>query len=403
MHVVEPVRYLARPKTRRWKPYAAVAVGLVLATGVVNYFRPLPAANLEVRLSAPPAVSPSLSWPSSGQSAIAAEHYGLLDTFGTQSPIATASTAKVITALCVLSKEPLAPGQSGPEYTVDQQDVQNYENYVSEDGSLVPVQQGEKITEYQALEALMIPSANNMADSLVKWVFGSQSAYATYASEFLQENGLDNTHIGSDASGFDPSTTSTASDLSQLGLLAMQNPILTKIAGQTSATLPLAGRVTNYDTVLGQNGITGLKTGNSTSDTGAFIFTATATVGSTSIPITGAIMGAPDLNTALQESVKLAGSFEQNFSQASVADSGQKVGTFQTAWGAASPIVTEGALSLVRWNATPITTKYHVDTRLRKGTVGTLKATAGPSSSSIELRLSHGIAAPAFWWRLTRH
>lgn len=402
MHVVEPARYQAHPKPRRWWPFVAIPLGLVLIAGVVNFLRPLPTPTVAMHITTPATVAPTIAWPAAGQAAIAAGQYGLLDTTASQTPVATASIAKVITALCVLQKAPLALGQSGPTYTIGQPEVDIYNTYVAEDGSLIPVQQGEQITEYQALEALMIPSANNIADSLAHWVFGSQAAYATYASEFLQQNGLDNTHIGSDASGFDPSTTSTAGDLAQLGLLALKNPALMQIAGQSSAELPVAGKVSNYDTVLGQNGISGLKTGNNTTDLGAFLFTATTNIGSTTIPLTGAVMGAPDLNTALQESVQLAGSLEHGFEQASIATADQTVGTMQAGWGASAPIDTASAVKLIRWEATPITAKHQVDVRLRSGTVGTLKATAGPSSSQTDLKLGRPLPGPSFWWRLSR-
>ncbi len=139
----------------------------------------------------------------------------------------------------------------------------------------------------------MLPSANNIADSLAAWVFGSHDAYAAYATAFLQSHGLNQTHVGSDASGFDPSTTSTASDLTALGLLALKSPVLMSIAGEKSADLPVAGTVRNYDEVLGQNGITGLKTGNNDADPGAFLFTGSATIGGKTIPLAGRRHGRP--------------------------------------------------------------------------------------------------------------
>ena len=403
MNVIEPARYQGRPKPRRWWPYAVIPAAILILAGSVNYLRPLPASRATVHVSVPVAATPVVQWPSAGQAAIAAERYGLLDTSGNQTPLATASTAKVITALCVLQRAPLSPGQTGPTYTVDADDVTTYDAYVAQDGSLLPVRQGEQITEYQALEALMIPSANNIADSLVRWVFGSQSAYATYASEYLQQHGLDNTRIGTDASGFDPSTTSTASDLTQLGLLALKNPVLVAIAGQEATVLPIAGRVTNYDTVLGQNGITGLKTGNNDADPGAFIFTATTTIGDLTIPLAGAVIGASSLNAALQESSQLAGSLEHGFEQVTVATAGRSVGTMRAAWGAAAPIVPVDSVRIVRWKATPVTASSHTDTHIRSGNIGSLKASAGPSNAHTSLKLGRPLAPPSFWWRLTRH
>ncbi len=402
MHIIEPTRYQTQPKKRKFWPFVAVPAAVLIVAGTANFLRPLPAATTSFRVSIPASSTPAIMWPGSGQAAIAADSYGILGTLGNQSPISTASTTKIILSLCVLQKLPLAEGQNGPTYTISPSDVSIYNNYVAEDGSLLPVAQGEQITEYQALQALMIPSANNIADSLARWVFGSQAAYSTYASEFLQQHGIDNTHIGTDASGFDPSTTSTASDMTQLGLLALKSPALMQIAGQSYATFQMAGTISNYDTVLGQNSITGLKTGNNNVDTGAFVFTAVALAGTENIPITGAVMGAPSLTAALKESVQLAGSFEQGFERITIVPASQTVGTMQTAWGASAAVLTTKSLELTRWKATPITEKHRFDTSLRSGSVGTLRVTAGPNTASTPLRLSHPLAGPSFWWRLTR-
>lgn len=403
MNVVEPARYQARPQRRQRWPYVVVAVCVLTVTmGAVNYLRPLPSNTVRVSLSVPAPTTPHISWPTTGQAAVAAENYGILASSGSQSPLATASTAKVITALCVLQKDPLVPGELGPLYTVDATDVDIYNNYVEEDGSLVPVTEGEQLSEYQALEALMIPSANNIADSLVRWVFGSQAAYTTYAHQFLRAHGLANTTIGKDASGFDPSTTSTASDLTELGLLALKNPVLMQIAGQVSANLPTVGTVYNYDTVLGKGGITGLKTGNNDSDMGAFIFTSTATIGDKTIPITGAVMGADNLESALQNSVQLAESVQQGLQRVVVTSAGQKAGTVTTAWGAETPLVAAGETQLVRWAATQITLKHTVNDRTMSGQAGSLTAVAGPSSAHTQLALEHPLPGPTFWWRLMR-
>jgi len=402
MHVIQPTRYQPRPKpTPKW-PFAIAAL-LLVALAALNVLRPVPTPTATIAVSLPAAAAVPIAWPQASQAAVAADDYGLLGTNGNPAPLATASIAKVILALCVLQKQPLAAGQDGVTYTIGARDVALYQHYLSINGSLIAVTEGEKLTEYQALQALMIPSANNIADSLVRWVFGNQDTYAAYATAYLRQHGLSATHIGSDASGFDPSTTSTASDLTQLGLVALQNPALMSIAGQRTATLPLVGTVYNYDTVLGVNGITGLKTGNNDADPGAFLFTATLHIGTKDIAAAGAVMGAADLNTALQGSTRLAASLQQGFEQLTIAKANQVVGTVQTAWGATAPIAPSSTLELVRWKATPLTQTHTVDVHKRSGSIGQLKIAAGSARSSSSLRLSHPLAGPSFWWRLTRH
>jgi D-alanyl-D-alanine carboxypeptidase (penicillin-binding protein 5/6) len=381
----------------------AVPLALLVAAGATNYLRPIPAPTASVSVSLPTASTAALVWPNGGQAAIAADGYGLLGTHGDGTTLATASIAKVITALCVLQKQPLDIGQTGPTYTISAGDMALYGSYSALDDSLIPVSNGEQLTEYQALQALMIPSANNIADSLVNWVFGSQNAYSTYATNYLRQNGLNDTHIGADASGFDAGTVSTASDLTKLGLLALKNPVLLQIAGQQRATLPVAGTVRNYNTILGVNGITGLKTGNNDADPGAFLFTANTQMDGQTIPLTGAVMGAANLDIALRNTTQLVASMQQSFEQISVATSGQQVGTMRTAWNTAVPITTRGPLQIVRWKATPLSQISHVDVAKRSGTIGTLKVTAGQARANTQLQLQKPLSGPSFWWRLTRH
>jgi D-alanyl-D-alanine carboxypeptidase (penicillin-binding protein 5/6) len=249
----------------------------------------------------------------------------------------------------------------------------------------------------------MLPSANNVSDSLVNWVFGSHENYATYAAEYLSAHGLSQTTVGSDASGYDPSTTSSANDLTELGLLALKSPVLMSIAKQKSAVLPVAGTVYNYDTVLGVNGITGLKTGNNDQDPGAFLFTADVPVGTKTVPVTGAVMGANDLNAALQSATELSTSLQQGFEQITIAKSGQQVGTMSTAWGVSQPITTSNALQVVRWKDTAISETHSIKTTLQKGTVGSVQVSAPGAKAQASLRLNQPIPGPSFWWRLTRH
>jgi D-alanyl-D-alanine carboxypeptidase (penicillin-binding protein 5/6) len=407
MHVVSPERYRNKPvvtQHHKRKPVAAWLLLVLIVLGTANYLRPLPAATVSLHLPTTPAVTqPVINWPAAGQSAVAVQGYGLLGTSGAQQPLATASIAKVITALCVLEKQPLDVGQSGPTYTVDANDVNLYEEYAEQNGSVIPVEDGETMSESQALEAMMIPSANNVADSLVRWVFGSQTAYVDYATSFLRAHGLNQTTIGSDASGYDSSTISTASDLATLGLLTLKSPVLMQIASLKSVTLPVVGTVSNYDTVLGQNGIVGIKTGNNDADPGAFLFAARHNIAGHDIYITGAVLGQADLDTALQAATVLSDSAQEGFQQIVIATSKQNVGTVQTAWGETADIQTASSVSLLRWGATPVTESHVATFELGKLTIGNLKAVAGPASSKSNLVLSHALTKPSFWWRVTRH
>jgi len=240
---------------------------------------------------------------------------GVLATHGEQAARPTASTAKLITALTVLKKYPLRDGESGPTLTMSRSDIELLVKYTDLDGSEIgKVVVGEKLTEYQMLQAMMLPSANNMADSLAIWAFGSLQAYQEAANNYLAELGLHDTHVGTDASGLDPSTVSTAHDLVLIGEAAMQNPVLAEIAALPNVNgFPLVGTITNVNTLLGHEGIVGIKTGNSDEAGGVFVFAAKQTLpNGQTVTIVGVVQGLPSLADALQATPPLLRSITQN-------------------------------------------------------------------------------------------
>lgn len=253
----------------------------------------------------------NLPWPSYGEAAIGAEGYGTT-AHGEQAAVPTASVAKVMTALAVLKKKPLGVGEQGPTITLTQQDVDIYNYYSAHDGSRVAVSVGENISEYQALEAMLLPSGNNMADTLADWAFGSVGAYSSYANSLAASYGLTNSDFTS-ASGFPPSTVSTAQDLVKLGEVALQNPVMSQIVAEQSANIPVAGSISNTNTLLGTDGIDGIKTGNSDQDEGAFMGSRTVTLpNGRTIQLVSVVMDASSLNAALSDSVSLLDTAAQN-------------------------------------------------------------------------------------------
>ncbi|MGH7241757.1 MAG: hypothetical protein ACREGB_05665, partial [Candidatus Saccharimonadales bacterium] len=96
--------------------------------------KPLPALQPEVLYRLPPASGKdTITWPTGGQAAVGIVGHGVLATHGQQTPIATASTAKLITALAILKAKPLAVGQQGPPLTMSQQDIDIYNTYVAQE------------------------------------------------------------------------------------------------------------------------------------------------------------------------------------------------------------------------------------------------------------------------------
>ena len=203
----------------------------------------------------------AISWPADGVSAAGIGGYGVVAGPGATRPVPIASVAKVMTAYVILHDHPLSANGSGPDITVQASEAAAYPSQVRDGDSLVPVVAGERLTERQALEALLLPSADNVAWILARWDAGSQAAFAARMNATARRLGMTGTSY-TDPSGLDPSTTSTAADQVRLGMAAMRVPVLAAIAAESTAVVPVAGVVRNTNTLLGQDGIAGLKTGS---------------------------------------------------------------------------------------------------------------------------------------------
>ncbi len=391
-------------RKRSWRPFLIVFLLLL----IVLWITPLPKIKAHPKegfKSQPKTVS--LSWPNYGQAAIGADGYGVLDTHGTQTPVPMASITKVVTALAVLKQRPLTPGNQGGTITITPSDVASYNDYVAKGGSVIRVTQGEQLSEYQALQALMLPSANNMADTLVRWAFGSTNAYVKYANTYLGTIGLKSTTVA-DASGFSDQSVSTASDLTTLGLLSINNPVLRDIVSQKSAELPVAGTVNSTNWMLSSDGIVGIKTGNTDQAGGCYLFASKKNVSGEDLTLVGAIMGAPDLTTAISDSRPLIDSAANSFTKETAATAGQIVGTYATAWGDTANVLSKKTITLLTWNSRQVVTDINIDQNkvsVKNGeNAGTITAVAWDKKSTGPLVVSGNLSPPSWSWRLfSRH
>lgn len=380
---------------------------IILAVGYVYYCnsRQLPDIQpTDVNLSF---TQPgNLAWPSQGESAIGVAGTGVVDTYGTQTPKPTASTAKLITALTVLKIKPLQPGESGPIITLTQNDFNIYKDYLDEQGSITPVAAGEQISEYQMLEAMLLPSANNMADSLAIWVYGSLPNYSAAANKYVKSLGLSGTHIGTDASGFLPSTVSTAEDLVKVGELAMANPVLAGIVSQPTASVPVAGTIYNVNKLLGTNNIVGVKTGNTDQAGGVFVGAAKVTINGQSKIVVTANAGASTLADSLNESAALLKSAQTNFYTKTIVSEDTVVAKYKAPWAkTAVTATTNSDISATLWGGNTYKIQLSglkpADYKSTNGQIVGVANDKNLGSSSSIVSLNGSIAKPSIWWRLS--
>lgn len=383
-------------------PALAILAGFL----VFLYTRPLPAMEPVTKIVSVPLTQPvNLPWPASGQAALGASGYGLLASHNTQTPLPIASIAKVITAMAILEKKPLAAGDQGPNITFTQADVDLFNYYYANGGSVAQVSNGEVLSEYQALQAMLLPSANNMADSMARWVFGSVDAYVVYANQMVKNMGLNRTIVGG-ASGFDDKTTSTADDLVKLGIAAMNQPAIAQIVSQSTADIPVAGTVHNVNWLLGSDGVVGIKTGNTDKAGGCYLFAAKHTISGRQVTLVGAVLGLSQLNDAISAAKPIIESADSGFEEMTVIYKGQVMAAYQTSWGQTSQAIAAKDVKVLAWKGQPV--KPLNEPRTLKApapagtTVGRAAAGAGQEAKGTPLILTKDLTDPSWHWRIFR-
>jgi serine-type D-Ala-D-Ala carboxypeptidase (penicillin-binding protein 5/6) len=233
----------------------------------------------------------STLWPADGQAAVrigeSQVHAG-----PNQHAAPIASVAKVMTAYLVLRDHPLLLGQDGPTITLTDADVTDTDRRRGQRESILSVAAGEQLTERQALQALLLPSANNIAAVLAQWAAGSVDRFVARMNAVARSLGMSHTRY-TDPSGYDDATVSTAADQLRIVDRAMRLPVFASIVATPSATLPVAGTVHNTNTLLGYNGFVGVKTGSTAAAGGCFAFRAIRWIDGKRTMITGVVLGQP--------------------------------------------------------------------------------------------------------------
>ena len=231
-------------------------------------------------------------WPASGQAAFIRTGESQIQAGPNQHAAAIASVAKVMTAYVVLLDHPLRVGQEGPAIRLTEADAADTDRRRGRGESVVPTAAGEVLSERQALQALLLPSANNIAAVLARWDGGSPARFVARMNATARSLGMSRTRY-TDPSGYDDATVSTAADQVRVVDRAMSLPAFASIVATASATLPVAGTVRNTNTLLGHGGFVGVKTGSTDAAGGCFAFRAIRLIGGKRTTITGVVLGQP--------------------------------------------------------------------------------------------------------------
>ncbi|WP_431946707.1 D-alanyl-D-alanine carboxypeptidase family protein [Actinacidiphila sp. bgisy167] len=393
-----------------WFP---VLVLLLLAFCGVQAVRPLPAPTLRLTAASSHTFAgewPSLPWPTEGQAVLEAEGLGRIGASGAQRPVPIASVAKVMTAYVILRDHPIEEGGTGETVEVDRKAEEQYGSGLAAGESVVKVTAGQELSEYEALAAVMLPSANNVARLLARWDAGSEAAFVEKMNAAARELGMDDTTY-TDPSGLEATTVSTASDQVRLGHAAMRIPVFAELAAKTRYTDVNGDVQRNVNGLLGSGEVVGIKTGSSTKAGGNLLFAAVREVGGTEQLVVGAVLGqhkAPILDTVLNRSGILLESGLGALLSQPVVRKGEAVGYVDDGLGGHTEVVATQDVRAIGWSGLKVSVSLDAP---RGGLphaapagspVGVLTVGGDGSAVRVPVALGGHLSSPSFGAKLTR-
>jgi D-alanyl-D-alanine carboxypeptidase (penicillin-binding protein 5/6) len=395
----------------RWtRSLAVVLLMAVLALLAVQALRPLPSQAVTVRPVAQGVAG--LRWPADRESAVAVSGLSGVLAAGASGPVPIASLAKMMTAYVVLRDHPLAGSQPGPSITVSRADAAAYRADLAEADSVVKVRAGEALTEREALEALLLPSADNVADILAVWDAGSVGAFVVRMNAAARSLGMSRTRYA-DPAGLSAATVSTARDQLVITRAAMSIPAFAGIVAQPAVRLPVAGLVENFDYAVGHDGITGVKTGSDSAALGCWAFAAVRAVDGSQRTVYGVVLGVPATAQGLVEPALAAGQALASGVAAALRPmtllrAGTVVGQVTAPWRrTAVPVITTRPITGLVSPGTRVTFRAALTALPGAGLgrgerVGFLTASGALDAGGTPLAASGAAPGPTLRWRLSR-
>ncbi|MGF2211603.1 serine hydrolase [Streptomyces albidoflavus] len=403
-----------RTAVRRVKIWTPLVILLLIVFAVVQSVRPLPEGTLALTAEETytfQGEEPAMPWPTEGQATVTVDGIGSLGSYGEQKPIPIGSVAKVMTAYTILREHPVKKGTEGERLTIDAKAQRDYENAGQE--STVKVTEGQKISVKEAIEAIMLPSANNIARQLARWDSdGDEAAFVEKMNKYAAELGMENTTY-TDPSGLKETTVSSAEDQVKLGKAVMEFETFSSVVRLPNYESTTSGqREKNYNFLVPMYGVVGIKTGSTTKAGGNLLFAAEKVVDGEKQLIIGAVFGQhapPILDTATARSKDLILRTQELLTSKPVVRKGDVVGHVDDGLGSTTPVVATKDVPAVGWPG--LTVKLALDDggkalphEAKAGTkVGVLSVGDGTGDAvEVPVALQSDLAEPSFGAKLQR-
>jgi D-alanyl-D-alanine carboxypeptidase (penicillin-binding protein 5/6) len=192
-----------------------------------------------------------------------------------------ASTTKLMTAYLALDQLPLDKELTVPPYAAGPAE------------STAGLMEGEHLTVRDLLTAMLLPSANDAAETVAVGIGGTESDFVGEMNDAAADLGLERTSYANPIGLDDPDNYSTASDLATLALKLRENPTFRHIVRRPEATLKSGSMERVLETtntlLLSDPSVDGVKTGHTLG--AGYVLVASAK--RKGIPLLSVVLGAP--------------------------------------------------------------------------------------------------------------
>ncbi len=354
-----------------------------------------------------PGSAPALAWPEEGQAAVEVEGVGSLGSVGGSVPVPIASVAKVMTAYLTLREHPLAAGREGFSVRITAADVAEEEQREALGESTLNVRVGEQLSERQMLQALLLPSANNIAALLARYEGGGIAPFVARMNATARTLGMASSTY-TDPSGFNDETVSTAGDQLKLARVVMRIPAFAEIVDEHSVVLPVVGRVVNFNGLVGEDGYVGVKTGSDRAAGGCLVFAKKVLINGRALAVLGVVLnqrGGSLIQAALVSARQLGDSAAASLRLRTALRARTVVLSASSVDGRGTTAITAGALREIGWGGEKIPVRVAARpamTRLKAGEWMARVALPGVDVARTSALAGKPVGGPSFGWRL-RH
>jgi serine-type D-Ala-D-Ala carboxypeptidase (penicillin-binding protein 5/6) len=406
MRVVHPSIYLKQQERKKRKRRGAFSIPIVLLA-LLTFYGYL-AANVTpiytVARTYPNKVNAQetpITWPQSGVASVGySEADGqIIASNGGDTQLPVASTIKVLTALVVLERKPLGPREQGERIYFNNADVEMTNRIIAEGGAYYPITNGMSISYHQAIELLLIGSANNISEKLAIWAFGGLKEYTEAANLYLRANGMLDT-IPSDPSGLLPTTKSTAQDMLKISLKAMELPVIREIVRMDKTDVNGIVITSTNRLLVDSTSYNGLKTGYTPEAGYCMIVTRSGTFNSKDYTFVAVVLGQPNRDSSFAQASRLVNLLYDGTTNQVILPAGSRVADIVAPWGAETRVVNRTALEGYRYPTETVEVEVGIEP-LEFAEKSTTVGSARYRDRDVDVILDADLPQPSIWWRLT--